>query len=52
MHRKLDELIIPTMAPDTRRRHVVSYENMSEELAAIFSEKYPKGIRTVQYGVT
>ncbi len=43
MHRKLDELIIPTMAPDTRRRHVVSYENMSEELAAIFSEKYPKG---------
>ena len=31
------------MAPDQKRRHVVSYENMSEELAAIFNEKYPKG---------
>ena len=31
------------MKIDTRRRHVVSYENMSEELAAIFNEKYPKG---------
>lgn len=31
------------MAPDLRKRHVVSYENMSEELAAIFNEKYPKG---------
>lgn len=31
------------MKIDTRRRHVVSYENMSEELAAIFAEKYPKG---------
>lgn len=26
-----------------KRRAVVSYENMSEELAAAFSEKYPKG---------
>ena len=31
------------MKIDTRRRHVVSYENMSEELAAVFAEKYPKG---------
>ncbi len=31
------------MKIDTRRRHVVSYENMSEELATIFAEKYPKG---------
>jgi len=31
------------MKIDTRRRHVVSYENMSEELAATFAEKYPKG---------
>ena len=31
------------MKIDTRKRHVVSYENMSEELAAIFAEKYPKG---------
>ena len=31
------------MRIDTRKRHVVSYENMSEELAAIFAEKYPKG---------
>ena len=31
------------MAPDSRKRHVVSYENMSEELAAIFNEKYPRG---------
>ncbi len=26
-----------------KRKAVVSYENMSEELAAAFSEKYPKG---------
>ena len=26
-----------------KRRAVVSFENMSEELAAAFSEKYPKG---------
>ena len=31
------------MAPDQKKRHVVSYENMSEELAAAFNEKYPKG---------
>ena len=31
------------MKIDTRRRHVISYENMSEELAAQFNEKYPKG---------
>ena len=31
------------MKIDTRKRHVVSYENMSEELAAVFAEKYPKG---------
>ena len=31
------------MKIDTRRRHVVSYENMSEELSAAFAEKYPKG---------
>lgn len=29
--------------PDTRKRHVVSFENMSAELAAAFAEKYPKG---------
>ena len=28
---------------DTRKRHVVSFENMSAELAAAFAEKYPKG---------
>lgn len=31
------------MAPDQKKRHVVSYENMSEALAAAFNEKYPKG---------
>lgn len=31
------------MVQDNRKRHVVSYENMSEELAAAFNEKYPKG---------
>ena len=31
------------MTPDTRKRHVVSYENMSPELAAAFNEKYPRG---------
>lgn len=31
------------MKIDTRRRHVVSYENMSEEVSALFAEKYPKG---------
>ena len=28
---------------DQKKRHVVSYENMSPELAAAFAEKYPKG---------
>ena len=27
----------------TKRRAVISYENMSEQLAAAFAEKYPKG---------
>ena len=31
------------MAPDSKKRHVVSYEKMSPELSAAFSEKYPKG---------
>ena len=31
------------MNPDSRKRHVVSFENMSEELAAVFNDKYPKG---------
>ena len=31
------------MSTITRRRAVVSYENMSDELAAAFAEKYPKG---------
>jgi len=31
------------MASDTKKRHMVSYENMSPELAAAFNEKYPKG---------
>ena len=26
-----------------KKRHVVSYENMSEELLAAFNEKYPRG---------
>lgn len=31
------------MAPTQKKRAVCSYENMSEELAAAFAEKYPKG---------
>ena len=31
------------MATTLKRRAVCSYENMSEELAAAFAEKYPKG---------
>ncbi|MCQ2169991.1 MAG: hypothetical protein MJY48_00320 [Bacteroidales bacterium] len=31
------------MIQDNKKRHVVSYENMSDELAAAFNEKYPKG---------
>lgn len=33
----------PMKQIDTRRRHVVSYENMSETVAAAFNAKYPKG---------
>ena len=28
---------------DQKKRHVVSFENMSAELAAAFDEKYPRG---------
>lgn len=31
------------MAQDGKKRHVVSYENMSPELAEAFAAKYPKG---------
>ena len=31
------------MSTITKKRGVVSFENMSEELAAAFAEKYPKG---------
>ena len=31
------------MLLDNKKRHVVSYENMSEELLALFNEKYPAG---------
>ena len=31
------------MAPDQKKRHVVSFENMSEELAAAFNERFPRG---------
>lgn len=31
------------MQPDLKKRHVVSYENMSPALADVFAEKYPKG---------
>ena len=31
------------MAQDNKKRHIVSYENMSPEPAAAFAEKYPKG---------
>lgn len=31
------------MSPELKKRHVVSHENMSEELALAFNEKYPKG---------
>ena len=33
------------MAQDNKKRHIVSYENMSPELAAAFAEKYPKGFK-------
>lgn len=31
------------MAEQNKMRHIVSYENMSPELAAAFAEKYPNG---------
>ena len=31
------------MSTTHKKRAVISYENMSEELAAAFAEKYPKG---------
>ena len=33
------------MATDGKKRHVVSYENMSRELAEAFAEKYPRGFK-------
>lgn len=32
-----------TMKPDNKKRHLVSYENMSPEVAAAFAEAYPGG---------
>lgn len=31
------------MQQDIRKRHVISFENMSAELVDMFNEKYPKG---------
>lgn len=31
------------MAQDNKKRHVVSYENMSDAVKEAFTEKYPKG---------
>lgn len=31
------------MKIDTRKKHVVSYERMSEDVSALFAAKYPKG---------
>lgn len=31
------------MAPDNKKKHVVSYENMSDEVATVFNTKYPHG---------
>lgn len=31
------------MTLEEKKRHIVSYENMSEEVAAAFAEKYPRG---------
>lgn len=30
-------------SPENKKRHVVSFENMSEELTNVFNEKYPRG---------
>ena len=45
MHRisNKPELRETDMAPTAKRRAVCSFENMSDELAAAFAEKYPKG---------
>ncbi|MBQ9548575.1 MAG: hypothetical protein IJV01_05405 [Bacteroidales bacterium] len=32
------------MAQDSKKRHVVSYENMSEEVAAAFAARFPAGM--------
>ena len=40
------------MSTIVKRRAVVSYENMSDELAAAFAEKYPKPDGTSFYAVT
>ena len=37
---------------ETKKRRVVSYENMDEALAAAFNEKYPKPDGTSFYAVT
>ena len=42
IHVQPDKVII-NMSTTPKRRAVCSYENMSEELAAAFAEKYPKG---------
>jgi len=31
------------MLPDTRKKHIISYEKMNPEVSAAFAEKYPKG---------
>ena len=42
MHR-ISTLNLLHMSTIQKRRAVISYENMSDELAAAFAEKYPKG---------
>lgn len=34
------------MVTDNKKRHVVSYEKLSEEVLAAFNEKYPGGIQS------
>ena len=34
------------MIPDCKKRHVVSYEKMSESLSEAFAQKYPEGVNT------
>lgn len=40
-HTKL--ILLNNMSTTPKKRGVVSFENMSDELAAAFAEKYPKG---------